>query len=251
MHMLVKQVYRHQYQYTGHYIIFIQNIIQTINMLPNLLSELNIILLRLLDSYIDNAQYYQQFQTDFCIRQQYILTWLCFLKANYPDYYYITISIDYVTALLVDSNVSVSVLCIIDNMLSLERPIKLANSAPNSQLVIIGLDQDTIEANLILKEITGQRLLPIGVPAPSIQYILINKASGREYILALAFLTLYPTSQADFNTPRLQNVPLKDYTRYLLCQRDQRFAQHARQRFFVFNIYIYQKARSIAQFYIL
>jgi hypothetical protein len=66
----------------------------------------------------------------------------------------------------------------------------------------------------------------------------------------LAFPTLYSTGQADLNTPRLWNVPLIDYARHLLCWHDQRFAPHARWRFFVFNMYMCQKARSTAQFYV-
>jgi hypothetical protein len=72
--------------------------------------------------------------------------------------------------------------------------------------------------------------------------MLIDEASGRERILLIAFSTLYPTGQADLNTPRLRNVPLKDYARYLLYWHDIRFAYHAYWHFFVFNIYMRQKA---------
>jgi hypothetical protein len=94
------------------------------------------------------------------------------------------------------------VIYIIDNTLGLDRPIELTDTLPNSQSVVLSLDQDTIEANLILEGITGRKP-PSSLPAPSIQHTPINKASGREYILSLVFLTLYPTGQADLNTPQL------------------------------------------------
>jgi hypothetical protein len=55
--MLVKYVHRHQYQYTGHCIIFLQNIIQTVDVLPNLPAELNIVLLQPPETLTDNTQY--------------------------------------------------------------------------------------------------------------------------------------------------------------------------------------------------
>ena len=183
--------------------------------------------------------------------------WLCFLKTNYPDYYDITISIDCLAALPVDRDISVSVISVIDDTLGLDRPIEPMDrpvepidAPPNSQSIVLSLDQDTIEANLILEEITGRRPPTTGIPVPSIRYTPINEASGRERILSLAFPTLYPTGQADLNTPRLRNIPLIDYARHLLCWYDQRFARYAYWRFFVFNIYIRQRVRSTAHFYV-
>jgi hypothetical protein len=98
-------------------------------------------------------------------------------------------------ALPVDDNVSSSVICITDNTLGLDGPkgpIELTDTLPNTQSVVLSLDQDTIEANLILKGIIGYRP-PSGLPVPSIQYTPIDEASSRERILSLVFLTLYPT----------------------------------------------------------
>jgi hypothetical protein len=156
---------------------------------------------------------------------------------------------DRITALPVDDNISSSVIYITDNTLGLDRPEGPIDILPNTQSVVLSLDQDTTEANLILEGITGCKPSS-GLPAPSIQYTPIDKASGREHILSLAFPTLYPTGQADLNTPWLQEVPLKDYTYHLLCWHNQRFAWHTCWCFFIFNIYMCQKARSTAQFYV-
>ena len=52
--ILIKHVCRHQYHYTGYCVIFMQNIVRTVDMLPTLLSELDIILLQLPVSYTDD-----------------------------------------------------------------------------------------------------------------------------------------------------------------------------------------------------
>jgi hypothetical protein len=250
--MLVKRVRGHQYHYTGHCVTFLQNIVRTVDVLPNLPEELDIVLLRPPKHLTDDTRYQRQFRTDFRVRRGHVLTWLRFLKANHPDYCHITISADRIAALPVDDDVSSSVICITDDTLDLDGPdgpVELTDAPPNSQSVVLSLDQDTTEANLILERITGRRP-PSGLPAPSIRQTPIDEASGRERILSLAFPTLYPTGQADLNTPRLREVPLKDYARHLMSWHDQRFARHARWRFFIFNMYMRQKARSTARFYV-
>ncbi|KIM94113.1 hypothetical protein OIDMADRAFT_35162 [Oidiodendron maius Zn] len=139
-----------------------------------------------------------------------------FGSANHPDYRYISIAADCLAALPVDGDVSLSVIYITDNTLTLDGPVELTDTPPNIQSVVLSLDQDTTEADLIIEEITGYRPPPTGIPAPSIRYTPIDKASGRERILLLAFPTLYPTGQANLNTPRLRNVPFKDYVYHLL-----------------------------------
>jgi hypothetical protein len=55
--MMIKRYQGHQYQYTSHCVSFAQEIIKTISILPNLLEELDIILLRPSRQAIDNPQY--------------------------------------------------------------------------------------------------------------------------------------------------------------------------------------------------
>ena len=52
--ILVKRVCGYQYHYTGYCVTFLQNIIQTVNVLLNLPEELNIILLRLPENLTDD-----------------------------------------------------------------------------------------------------------------------------------------------------------------------------------------------------
>jgi hypothetical protein len=133
--MLVKRVRGHQYQYTGHCVAFMQNIVQTVDVLPNLPSELDIVLLRPPEHLADDTRYRRQFRTDFRVRRRHVLTWLHFLKANHPDYRRITISADCITALPVDDDVSSSIICITDDTLGLDGPngpVELTDAPPNS-----------------------------------------------------------------------------------------------------------------------
>lgn len=66
----------------------------------------------------------------------------------------------------------------------------------------------------------------------------------------MAFPTLYPTGQADFNASRVRKVDLNDYARHLMCFHDGRFGRHPRWRFLVFNILMRRKANASARFYV-
>jgi hypothetical protein len=66
--------------------------------------------------------------------------WLYFLKMNHPSYYHITISTNRIAALLVDGDVSSSVIYITNNTLSLDGPVELADAPLTSQSVVLSLD---------------------------------------------------------------------------------------------------------------
>ena len=116
--------------------------------------------------------------------------------------------------------------------------------------MVPNLNITTTEVDLILEEIAGQKRPLPSLPAPSIRSTPIDEASGKDRIFAMAFPTLYPTGQADFNTPRLRNVDLNDYAQHLMRFHDGRFGRHPRWRFFVFNILMRRKANSSARFYV-
>ena len=52
--MMIKRYRGHQYQYTGHCISFAQEIVKTVSILPNLLEELDIVLLCLSRQAVDD-----------------------------------------------------------------------------------------------------------------------------------------------------------------------------------------------------
>jgi hypothetical protein len=122
--MLVKRVRGHQYQYTGHCVSFMQDIVRTVDVLPSLPHELDIVLLRPSDKYANEPRYQRQFQVDFRVRRHYVLTWLRFLSANHPDYCHVEISADRIAALPADGDVSSFVAHITDDTLDLTGPLE-------------------------------------------------------------------------------------------------------------------------------
>ena len=79
---------------------FMQRTIKMVSVLPNLPVELDIVLLRPSDQVMESdPKCRQQFRADFRVRRGHVLAWLRYLKANHPDYRYITISPDRVRTL--------------------------------------------------------------------------------------------------------------------------------------------------------
>jgi hypothetical protein len=102
--MMVYRYRGHQYHYSGHCVSFMQNTAKTVDMLPNLPSELDIVVLRPSDLLMESNERYQcQFRSAFRVRRAHVITWLRYLKANHPDYRYVTISLDRLDTLLVES----------------------------------------------------------------------------------------------------------------------------------------------------
>jgi ATP-dependent DNA helicase PIF1 len=255
--MMVYRYRGHQYHYSGHCVSFMQNIIKTVDTLPNLPTELDIVMLRPSDNVVRNDTRYQcQFRADLRVRRRHIITWLQFLKTHHPDYQYITISQDRIDTLPLDSDISSSLIAIIDDTdVEEESPVQGHTTSaelppPNTQSMVPNLDITVTEVDLILQEISGQQPLPLGLPAPSIRQTPIDEASGKDRVFAMAFPTLYPTGQADFNTPRPRKVGLNDYAQHLMRFHDGRFGQHPRWRFFVFNLLMRRTANSSARFYV-
>ena len=114
--MMVHRYRGHQYHYSGHCVSFMQNAVKTVDVLPNLPSELDIVVLRPSDRVVESDPRYQrQFRSDFRVRKGRVITWLRFLKDHHPDYRYITVSLDRINALPVDEDVSSSFASIIDH----------------------------------------------------------------------------------------------------------------------------------------
>jgi hypothetical protein len=154
-----------------------------------------------------------------------VITWLRFLKDHHPDYRYITVSLDRINALPVDKDVSLSFTSMIDHDIGedIEDQPVTDLPPPNSQSIVPNLNITTTEIDLIVQEITGRHLLLPSLLVLSIRNTPIDEASGKDYIFAIAFPTLYPTGRADFNTPRLRKVDLNHYAQHLMCFHDGRF----------------------------
>jgi len=251
--MIVHRYRGHQYHYSGHCVSFMQNTVKTVEVLPNLPSELDIVVLRPSDRVMEgDPRYQRQFRYDFRVRRGRVITWLRYLKEHHPDYRYITISSNRIDALPVDEEVSSSFTSVIDDsLIEVEDQLtSVEHPPPNAQSMVPDTNTTATEADLILQGITGQRPVPSGLPAPSIRMTPIDEASGKERIFAMAFPTLYPTGRADFNASRVRKVDLNEYARHLMCYHEGRFGRHPRWRFLVFNILMRRKANLSARFYV-
>ena len=269
--MMVYRVRGHQYHYSGHCVSFMQNIVKTVDTLPSLPSELDIVLLRPSDQIVQaDSRYQRQFRADFRVRKRCILIWLQFLQLHHPDYRLISISLPRLSALPEDGDISAKLATIIEDPL---QPVPAPTQAPvpdptvpdptqqpipdelptvNSQSMVLNLDITATEFDLIQQALdTNQNAVRNnGIPAPSIRSTPLDEASGTDKLFAMAFPTLYPTGQADFNSPRVRKVDLSNYAGHLLRYSDGRFGQHPRWRFFIFNIIMRRKAFKSARFYV-
>jgi ATP-dependent DNA helicase PIF1 len=204
-------------------------------MLPNLPSELDIVVLQPSNQVIEgDPRFQRQFRSDFRVCKGRVITWLRYLKDHHPDYRYITISPNRIDALLVDRDVSSSFAAIINHEdlpvqdQPTDQPVSARLPPPNSQSMVPNLNITTTEVDLILNDISGRNPISPSLPAPSIRSTPIDEASGKDRIFAMAFPTLYPTGLADFNAPRLRNVALNDYAQHLMCFHNGRFGRHPR-----------------------
>lgn len=70
-----------------------QNTVKTVNVLPTLPTELDILILRPSEGVLQSDERYRnQFRADFRVRRAPIIQWLHYLKAHHPDYRWVEIS---------------------------------------------------------------------------------------------------------------------------------------------------------------
>jgi hypothetical protein len=141
-----------------------QNIVKTVNVLPLLPSELDIVLLQPSESVMGrDSRYQHQFQADFRVQRGCVLTWLHFLKAHHPNYRHITISPIWIEALPIDDDVSPSITTLFKEDLLSERGPRPEETnldlggPPASQSMIPNLTLDSTEVDLIL---AGKLMVP-------------------------------------------------------------------------------------------
>src|SRR5580692_4324264 len=76
--IVLHRYHGHQYHYLGHCVSFMQNMIKTVDVLPNLPSELDIVVLRPLGNVETDSRYQYQFWSDFWVQKNHVVTWLWF-----------------------------------------------------------------------------------------------------------------------------------------------------------------------------
>jgi hypothetical protein len=84
----------------------------------------------------------------------------------------------------------------------------------------------------------------------SIHATPINEFNRTQAIFSVAFPTLFPNGAAEFITPRMQEIGLRDYIRHLLLYKDGRFAQHSCFRYVGFNMLMRHQINSKSGFFV-
>ena len=82
-----------------------------------------------------------------------------------------------------------------EEVLGVENDLQLLNF----ESTVLNSCPKVTKVNQILQELTGKNWHSINMLALDICTTLIDKAAKREQIFAIAFLTLYPNSLANFN----------------------------------------------------
>ena len=84
--MMVFRYRGHQYHYSGHCVSFMQDLVKMVDVLPNLPSELDIVVLRPSDQIFEgNSRYKRQFKGSFRVRKNHVKTWLVYLQRNFKS----------------------------------------------------------------------------------------------------------------------------------------------------------------------
>lgn len=147
-------------------------------MLPNLPSDLDVVVLRPSDRVVrDGPRYQRQFGTDFRICMGRVVAWLRFLKEHNPDYRYITISPVRISALSLDGDVSFP--AVVNDAGGEERIDATDLPPPTSRSMVPNIDVITTEAENILQQVcTGFPYLPAYQRPPSGRH-LSTRPRGR------------------------------------------------------------------------
>ncbi|KIX07226.1 uncharacterized protein Z518_01879 [Rhinocladiella mackenziei CBS 650.93] len=212
--MMIYRYRGHQYHYSGHCVSFMQNTMKTVDVLPNLPAELDVVMRITRITGISPFPGPDRRPTD---------RWRHILIVSRSDRR-----------------------CGCGGTPG-ARTTGSRRAAP-AEFSIDGpqFNVAATEADLIVREIASRNSPPPSIPAPSIRQTPIDEASGQDRIFTMAF----PTGQADFNTPRMRKVDLNDYARHLMCFHDGGFGRHPCWLFFVFNLLMCRKANSSARFYV-
>jgi hypothetical protein len=91
-----------------------QDIVKTVSVLPNLPTDLDVVIIRPTDEQLQrNPRYQQQFTNEFRVRRGAVMDWLYFLKRHHPDYMWITINKERLSSLPLDEDILSSFLTIV------------------------------------------------------------------------------------------------------------------------------------------
>ncbi|TVY65458.1 ATP-dependent DNA helicase pif1 [Fusarium oxysporum f. sp. cubense] len=262
VHVNIMLVRGQQYKYRGHVVHFLREVGLVYNQFPLLPQELNIVLLRPVNTS-SHANLSRQFTRQFRVRRQPVVIWLDYLRRHHPGYRCIVIDEERLNQLPQDGNVLDAIP---------QSQVEAADVGPEEdQEAEPDLEDEAAVPDLLAKdtELDALRSILAGeseadselstsfqaqaqheLQLPNIRHTPINEFNRSHALLSLAFPCLFPDGRADFVEPRLRSIDYKDYVEHAMRWHDGRFARHPTFRFVAFNTLMRSQARSRSRFFV-
>ena len=241
-----------QLKYSGHTICFPQDITNIVNTLPRMLSELDILVVNKPTSTHKSYAFF--------VSRSRVMAALEYKLANDPYFKDVQINPSAVAALplhptdvspllrhvagtshattLPHENADLSNTCLLDP--STLHPSSFVATLPNSNTEL-----DAIHAYLET---------PHSNPTCTLQWPTVGLSPINEYntegLFSIAFPSLFPTGSSMINQPRLRDVEMHELALHLMRYHDNRFAQHPRFRYFLYNLIMRHRSQSTASVFV-
>ena len=239
-----------QYKYSGHTISFPQDISTIATSLPHLLTDLDILVVRKFNAA--NKPY------EFIVSRSNVLAALEFKISNDPYYKDVHLDLQALHALpLEPTDVSSLLHHATTPSPELQLPSPTTDDATpsmHSQIetssFVFALPNSRTETEEIRRFASGTP----AAPSTSIDWPPIGLSPINEYntegLLSMAFPTLFPTGVPMLKQPRLYEVSMQEYALHLIRFHDNRFAQHPRFRYYLYNLMMRHRSQATAAVFV-
>ncbi|XP_059070441.1 uncharacterized protein LOC131860092 [Cryptomeria japonica] len=224
-----------QYKYFGHTISFPQDIFEIAKKLPRKLQDLEVLIIQ--RTNIQGHKY------DCYVNKFHVMDALTFKIQH--DQYYKDVVIDFDTLNLLpdvttDVSAMLNLLQGIDNEVVVPPTADCSDPADPfatdiSSSFIPTMPGTTCELEAIKDTLQLHTTEKNFLPWPQISSSPINEYNTKG-LLPMAFPALFPTGIALPLEPRTKHVHLHEYALHLIRYFDQRFGQHVRFRYFIYNL---------------
>ncbi|XP_059067685.1 uncharacterized protein LOC131858462 [Cryptomeria japonica] len=238
-----------QYKYIVHTINFPEDISEIATTLPRKLQHLEIVIIRRIN--LKGKQY------DCYLNKFHVMDALNYKIQH--DQYYSDVIIDVVAAdLLPQTSTDISkFLHTLPNSFDLQPPSPTQEQLSNddevelqtTSSVIPKLPCSTPELDAIKKILHLDKDDQNVAAWPEISCSPINEYNT-EGLFAMAFPTLFPSGSTLPLQPRTKHVHLHEYALYLIRYHDQRFGQHVRFKYYLYNLIIRHRSQQSASVFL-
>ena len=186
---------------------------------------------------------------DYRVRREFVLSALRWLQANNPYYADIIISEENVMSLPTDGVPSSLPTLISDDPSSdLSESENMSEEITTEVTAVEDIRDHHTERQHINSALGDNIQWPRQGTCPANEYAEIG-------LFSQCFPSLFPQGAADYShicpaKPRVKEVKMGDWLKYLLCYRDGRFATHPRFRYYAWNMIQRQRVNQTGQVYV-